>query len=56
VAECDRRRDLVLLFNRIARSAEDLFDAAALVTGIGDFGGDVSEVGKDFWTARRHTY
>lgn len=52
--EGDRRRELVWLFDRIARSSEDLFASAALVVGIGDHGGSVDDVGKDFWTARRH--
>lgn len=50
----ERRRELLWLFNRIARSSEDLFVSATLVVDLGDHGGNVDDVGKDFWTARRH--
>jgi len=50
----DRRRDLNWMFNRIVRSVEDPFEAAAVVIYVGDKGLNTEDYSQNYWTAHNH--
>lgn len=50
----ERRKDLGWAFNRMARSAEDPFEAGAIVVHVGDNDLIIEDYSKDFWTAKNH--